>query len=271
MPASATYLPSLLLDSTPPPPFQARLHTRPPNNGRKIPSCSKLPIALYPGCSTLNAGGSSSVPLQRVYDKPAWVSARKAGQFPRHSAISLSPLFRVWEPNPERGECRDYEPEADWRASAFDFWEGEERGVFFLLLMVCTVRGRRCPFGDSFCASFLCGVPGAEELRAGEREERRRRERGRSLAWQGVVVPTSFVFFLGNLVRGERASAEFGGGGGGRCPAESGRGGGLTTSCLRAGRATVTTMREGGEWGVENLEYDSELGGLCLRRGSTGV
>ncbi|KAJ7809423.1 hypothetical protein B0H14DRAFT_1501108 [Mycena olivaceomarginata] len=56
--------------------------------------------------------------MRRVYDKPARVSARKAGQFPRHSAVSLSPLLRAWEPEPERGECRDYEPEADWGASA---------------------------------------------------------------------------------------------------------------------------------------------------------
>jgi hypothetical protein len=36
--------------------------------------------------------------MQRVYNIPARAPARKAGKFPRHSAISLSPLFRVWEP-----------------------------------------------------------------------------------------------------------------------------------------------------------------------------
>jgi hypothetical protein len=128
------------------------------------------------------------------------------------------------------------------------FLGGETRGVYFLILVVCTMRGRRCPFGDSFCASFLCGVPGAEEVRAGEREERRRGERGRSLAWRrSSHVRTSLVFLCEILVRGERACTEFGGG----CGAPQSRGEEeLTTSFVLAGkRATVTTRCAEGERG----------------------
>jgi hypothetical protein len=106
--------------------------------------------------------------------------------------------------------------------------------VFFLLLLVvCTVRGRRCPFGDSFYASFVLGVLGAEEVRAGEREERRRRERRLNPAWRrSSHVRTSLVFLCEILVRGERASTEFGGGGG--APQSRGEEE-PTMSCLRAG------------------------------------
>jgi hypothetical protein len=108
------------------------------------------------------------------------------------------------------------------------FW-GERREVFFLLLVGCTARGRRCPFGDSFCASFLLGVPG---VRAGEREERCCRECGRSLAWRGSSHVQASSSFWEILVRGERASTEFGGGGG--VPRSRGEEE-PTTSCLRAG------------------------------------
>ncbi|KAJ7247458.1 hypothetical protein C8J57DRAFT_1240786 [Mycena rebaudengoi] len=100
MPTSAIYLPSSSCSMLPFTRFQARLHTRPPNNRRKI---FFVPIALYFGCSTLNAGRPSSSPLQvsavfsippqsatsrwcplelgqriqRVYKETARVSARK--------------------------------------------------------------------------------------------------------------------------------------------------------------------------------------------------
>ncbi|KAJ7805592.1 hypothetical protein B0H14DRAFT_1594324 [Mycena olivaceomarginata] len=64
MPASA-YLPSsLLLDSTLSP-FPGSTPYPPAKQWmKKFPSCSKLPIAFYLGCSTLNAGRPSSAPLQ---------------------------------------------------------------------------------------------------------------------------------------------------------------------------------------------------------------
>ncbi|KAJ7704278.1 hypothetical protein B0H14DRAFT_3903618 [Mycena olivaceomarginata] len=120
MPASATYLSSLLVQLYPFP--LSRLDSIPARQTMEgfFSLCRKLPIALYLGCSTLNAGRPSSAPLQ---------------------ALSL------------------------WR----------------LLLR-----------------EFTFGVLGAEEVRAGERKERRRGERGRSLAWRGSSHVQ--VFLLGNLV-----------------------------------------------------------------------
>ncbi|KAJ7798751.1 hypothetical protein B0H14DRAFT_3544053 [Mycena olivaceomarginata] len=239
----------------------ARLHTRPPNNRRKIPSCSKLPIALYLGCSTFNAGRPSSAPLQvsvvfsippqsatsrwrplewvqrmqRVYDKPARVPARKADKFSyisRHSTISVS-LFRVWEPEPERGEYKDYEPDADWRTSALRFFGRERREDVFSsfggvhgarqALSLWRLVLREFPFGGSW------GGGGAGR---GARGAASRGARAESCL-AGVAACTSLVFLLGNLVRGERACTKFGGEGG----APQSRGAEeLTTSCC--GRAS---------------------------------
>ncbi|KAJ7440569.1 hypothetical protein FB451DRAFT_1191477 [Mycena latifolia] len=91
----------------------------------KFPSCSKLPIAFYLGCSTLNAGRPSapfqvsavfSIPpqsatsrwrplewVQRVYDETPRVSARKSlptayrrarGTVPRRTPTQCRPLHR---------------------------------------------------------------------------------------------------------------------------------------------------------------------------------
>ncbi|KAJ7846317.1 hypothetical protein B0H14DRAFT_3138798 [Mycena olivaceomarginata] len=190
---SATYLlSSLLLDSIPVP--LSRLDSIPARQTmeEKFPSCSKLPIALYLGCSTLNAGRLSSAPLQvsvvfsppqsatsrwhplewvqrmqRVYDETARVFARKA------------------EPEPERGECMDYEPEADLWARAVP-WETRFARVSFAGFL----GRRRC--GQGSARSGVAGSAGGVLLGGGRRTYK-------SSFWE-------------ILVRGERASTEFGGG-----------------------------------------------------------
>ncbi|KAJ7809397.1 hypothetical protein B0H14DRAFT_3151630 [Mycena olivaceomarginata] len=169
--------------------------------------------------------------MQRVYDETARVPARKAGQFsdiPRHSAISPSPLFRVGEPKPERGECGDYEPEANWRACAVPLETRFARVSFWGFL-----GRRRC--GQGSARSGVAGSAGGVLLGGGHR-----------------TYKSSFREILRR-----------------RCPAESGRGG--VDDVVRAcGRASYSddVMRGGGEWGVENLEYDGGLAAVACVGGA---
>ncbi|KAJ7809375.1 hypothetical protein B0H14DRAFT_3881009 [Mycena olivaceomarginata] len=113
------------------------------------------------------------------------------------------------------------------------------------------IGGLRCPFGDSFCASFLLGALGAEEVRAGEHEERRREECGRKSCLVGVVARTSLVFLLGNLRR--KAPSEV-------VPGEKGTKRSLTKWLNRGvsgkGKAKAQTTTDTGRF-IENVDGPS--------------